>query len=222
MKYRLLSTLIYCAGAMGYGSAFATSCPSAPGTGFSLEDVTFRTYASDDCTPNLGNQVNLTGAGGALSVNSPVLFPGFGGNWGAELKDDISVAGSASINYLGFTWTLAANAGTAGDWLLKLENPLNTALPISLDLMVLLKGATSSNAYLFDNEVFSVVGNNPGTFSIKFLNNGGNIPTLSHMTVFMRPGTFDDTIPTIPEPGTLALLGLGVMGMGIRWRRISA
>lgn len=224
MKYRALSTLVFCASALGYSTANATSCGSAPvNSGFSLEDVTFRGLASDDCTGNLGNKVNLNGQGGALSVNAPVLFSSFGGNWGAELKDDSpGTNANGSTSYLGFDWTVATDAGTAGNWLLTLANPNNLSLPVTLDLMVLLKGGTSSNAYLFDNETFSTTGANTGTFSIKFTNGGTNIPNLSHLSLFLREGRPDENIPTIPEPGTLALLGMGVMGMGMKWRRKTA
>jgi hypothetical protein len=65
-----------------------------------------------------------------------------------------------------------------------------------------------------------------GQFTVTFLNNGGQFPTLSHLIL---AGTFDGAPdptctecappPAVPEPATLAVLGTGMLALAIVRRR---
>ena len=61
---------------------------------------------------------------------------------------------------------------------------------------------------------------NPGTWEINWLNNGGQVPDFSNLTLFVRD-IRTPTVPAIPEPETYALMmaGLATLGLVARRRR---
>ena len=106
-----------------------------------------------------------------------------------------------STLYNGVNWTLRAdNTQTSGNWQLLLQDPAPANLPMSIDFMVVLKGSNSWSAYQFDGQKFYPTDlTNNGTFAISIVNNGGNTPGLSHMSLYFRDGTTFECSPTDPK-----------------------
>ena len=114
----------------------------------------------------------------------------------------------------------------SGAWQLSWSGP---GLPAVVDLMFVTKAAGKWGAYLFDDMLFTA---NPssgdGTFEISWRNQGGNVPRLSHASVYGRvsnapvieeEATGNDLPPgEVPVPGSVLLFGLG---LGLLARRLA-
>jgi PEP-CTERM motif len=217
-----LTLLLVLSSFVGTASAVPTYCsvfgdPNADG--LSTSDVTFRTFNSDDCYG-----VESSGSGGNDSLTQVNNLSVFDGGWEAFVRDNGT--NGTLTNYLGINWTLAAdNNQTSGSWTLTLADPLPVDLPVTVDILAVLKGGNLGWAgYLFELETFSLVGSNAGTFNIVFDNGGGQIPGLSHMTLYFREGESDgsdgtDSETAVPEPGSLILLGSGLALAASRFRK---
>ena len=107
------------------------------------------------------------------------------------------------------------------------NNPL--ILPIYMDFVVAVKASDAAASYLFNNKILDDQGGGSGTrsgtYTISFLNNGGQIPDLSNISLFGRLG--DD--PTnqctngscaVPVPAAAWLFGSALFGLvGIARKR---
>jgi hypothetical protein len=91
--------------------------------------------------------------------------------------------------------------------------------PISSPFVIILKGSTNYSAYLFKT-LGDLVNGDEGTFLISFLNNGGQTPELSHMSIYTTDSDIPDTSifgNPVPLPAALWLFGPALLGfMGLR------
>jgi len=172
-------------------------------------DVTWEGSDADDCYGAVDGNDSASAVGDA-----------FGGIWEELTKaDDIGDSPVTSTgSYMGVDFELTSDNGTSGDWTLSWAENTAGALPLTLDFTVGIKGADSYGLWFFDDITFASDPNTgTGTWSISWLNNGGNNPNISHFTLYVREGT-----TTVAEPATLGLLGLSMLGLGYARRRRTA
>ncbi|CAH1387874.1 PEP-CTERM sorting domain-containing protein [Candidatus Nitrotoga sp. M5] len=184
--------------------------------GMDTNNVTYNGTDSDDCYGVVQANDSET------LINSLDLWDAVTTPWSLLAKDDTN---SGNGSFGGVNFNLSTTAGTSGNWTLTGTAIAPVTLPVYLDFMVVLKGSQRFGAWFLDNVAFD--GNDGGTWAINFVNNGGNVPNLSHMSLYTRAG---DTPPCtvncgpnqIPEPTSLLLMGAGLISFGFARRRRSA
>ena len=166
----------------------------------STTDVTFEGSDSSQCAGS------FSGNDSASEIDAL-----FGGSWIDLVSADTTA--NAYGSYMGVDFTLSAPADTdvsSGGWALSWTDNGGSALPLVLDFTVGIKAGTEWSAYLFEGVTFMDSPNSGnGTFSINWLNRGGQSPGLSHMSIYVTNGA------RISEPGSIALLGLGLVMIGV-------
>jgi hypothetical protein len=193
-------TLLACA-----GPAFAAACSGVSVGAASTDDVTFAGAASDQCVISTVNP--QSGPNGDTSGFSTE----FGGGW-SLLAKLTAAAGNAALDGVNFAWTFAQTTTTNGTWTLTADQN------VDLDLVFAMHASNRSGAFLFGDESLVASEVNNGTWKIEWLNNGGNVPDFSNVTLFAR-----DITTAVPEPETYALFlaGLGMMGFMARRRKVA-
>jgi hypothetical protein len=189
------------------GPVLAAVCTGVSVGAADTSDVTFAAAASDSCVVSTENA--QAGPNG-----NPSAFSGtFGSGW-SLLGKVTGTSGNSSLNGVDFTWGFTQTTNKLGTW------SLTTSQSATFDLVFAMHAGGRTGSFLFDDQ--TMIGNQltSGTWAIEWLNNGGQVPDFSNLTLFAR-----DVVTTpVPEPETYAMMlaGLGMMGYMARRRRKSA
>jgi MYXO-CTERM domain-containing protein len=195
--------------------SLAVGMASATVQAFSITDVTFQIPPD---AVQYADAAELVPGNDSVSSINMLMGPFAGDPWVLLDKTD-----DASNPFMGVTFELTADVNaTSGVWTLSWSETGSPGLPLTMDFIFVTKAANDWGAYLFESITFTsdpLTGD--GTFTISWTNNGGQIPGLSHASIYARVGEQDPDPNPVPTPGTLILLLLGLAALLAR-RTLSA
>jgi|GEM_PF-1636357 len=191
-----------------YGKPIAT--PLIP---CATSDISFGSSVADQCfgpidVPTHGND------------SASVVSAYFDASFDFLLKDDVGTSGDGVGRYHDVSFALSSVSGTYGAWTLGWTDNNTNKLPMNLDLAVIIKAGDYYDGYLFKDLSFAdSPASSSGMWNISFLNNGGEVPNLSHFSLYVHDNGLVNpngglVNGSIPEPQPLALVGLGLLVMG--------
>lgn len=220
MKFTQLYALALMAGMTGFVQVAAAGPILLPAC--AVSDATFEGNDADACVG--ANSGNVAGSGDAGIIDGY-----FGSSWSYLTASD---DGDGTNTFNGIEFTLNGDGDSSGYWTLDWADINGTApanLPYWIDLAVVIKAGNGHAAYLFDDlQLTDDPYSGEGTWDVIVTNQNGDPLGLSHLALYVREGTCTsncDPVPPggsgnpIPEPETLALLGIGLLGMGASLKR---
>ncbi len=206
--------------AAAIASLFAVVTGAANAAACLVSDVTFSsTYPNNEQNADACSNA-LDGSGNTPNLTELANLWGIGFVEGVTLGDASYGSATGDSNVLGgLQFKLSGlDNETSGHYKLTVKDTNGATapnLPFYLDFVLYLKGGRADTAaYLFDDTLVDASGG--GEWNVTFLNKGGNVPDLSNISLWVRNGT---PPVEVPEPGTIALLGFGLVGLSAMRRR---
>ncbi len=208
----------------GVACAMLTMVVGTANAALSNADVTFNSVASDGFFGPVGlsdqNPDTIKNFANASNVGW-----NFGSSWDFLVRDN---TGTTTAVYGGLTFMLSADNGQNGQptpatWELTVtDDDLNTApsIPFTMDFLIHMHGGNNDAFYFFDDRTINAT--NAGTFQINFVNNGNQFPGLSNFDILVRDLQNGGGGSEIPEPVSLLLFSVGLLGLGLNRRRKQA
>jgi hypothetical protein len=127
--------------------------------------------------------------------------------WTFVLKDGGS---GATGGFAGLELTLDAEQSPAGAFRLSWTDPTPADLPLTLDLVIVIKAGQGTAGFLLEDLALPTTPTSGGgNFEVGILNDRGRALSLSHMSLIMGRG---DTT-AIPEPAPLAVMATALLAL---------